>query len=404
MMNQFGQARQLLVAVFLMGLVNAGCATASLADGDKLQQQPSTPLPLEAQLDSSTILQAQTDESAPKQPEAEEIVPAQPQNDLPPTIQPQELEIPPAQTTDTAPAVQPPVESPPQTAQPEIVEPTPVGVDVNPSIELTGRVWRAKPGIVFLKTPIGLMSLSSKTTLKSLPASQEVSFMVHDDYIVIDIVRRTDGTFVHRYLTGPFKRDSVDNTKLLLWTPTSGMKAFHMGTYESALTAPKNGEFVTVEVDGAGNIIGVHDLQFDLQIGQIAPPGSKAHLLLTGTISKMKSNFIFLKTPIGIVNVNNKIGIKSAKIGQTMTLHMHNDSVVADLAASNDSALLRRFVTGPLDFAAPDHAAVRLWTPEGEQTFPIEGSKSLLNGAREGTPITVELNGQGELIELHRVK
>jgi len=402
-MNQFGQARQLLVAVLLMGVVSAGCATASLADGDKLQSQPADPLPFETQLDTQTILQAQNDGTSPKPPEVDDVVPAQPQNDLPPTVQPQELEIPPAQTTDTAPAVQPPMDNP-QTAQPEIVEPVPVRVDVNPSIELTGRVWRAKPGIVFLKTPIGLMSLSSKTTLKSLPASQEVSFMVHDDYIVIDIVRRTDGTFVHRYLTGPFKRDSVDNTKLLLWTPTSGMKAFHMGTYESALTAPKNGEFVTVEVDGAGNIIGVHDLQFDLQIGQIAPPGSKAHLLLTGTISKMKSNFIFFKTPIGIVNVNNKIGIKSAKIGQTMTLHMHNDSVVADLAASNDTALLRRFVTGPLDFAAPDHAAVRLWTPEGEQTYPIEGGKSLLNGAREGTPITVELNGLGQVVELHRVK
>ena len=404
MMNQFGQARQLLLVVFLMGVVSAGCATASLADGDKLQEKPSSPLPFEAQLDTQTILQAQIDETAPKQPLADEVVPVQPQNDLPPVLQPQEPELPPAQATDTTPTIQPPVDSPPPTAQQEIVEPAPIRVDVNPSIELTGRVWRAKPGIVFLKTPIGLMSLSSKTTLKSLPASQEVSFMVHDDYIVIDIVRRTDGTFVHRYLTGPFKRDSVDNTKLLLWTPTSGMKAFHMGTYESALTAPKNGEFVTVEVDGAGNIIGVHDLQFDLQIGQIAPPGSKAHLLLTGTISKMKSNFIFFKTPIGIVNVNTKIGIKSAKIGQTMTLHMHNDSVVADLAASNDSALLRRFVTGPLDFAAPDHAAVRLWTPEGEQTYPIGTGKSLLNGAREGTPITVELNGQGELIELPRVK
>lgn len=404
MMNQFGQARQLLLVVFLMGVVSAGCATASLADGDKPQAQPADPLPFETQLDTQTILQAQNDGTTPKQPLAEEVVPVQPQNDLPPVLQPQEPELPPAQATDTTPTIQPPVDSPPPTAQQEIVEPAPVRVDVNPSIELTGRVWRAKPGIVFLKTPIGLMSLSSKTTLKSLPASQEVSFMVHDDYIVIDIVRRTDGTFVHRYLTGPFKRDSADNTKLLLWTPTSGMKAFHMGTYESALTAPKNGEFVTVEVDGAGNIIGVHDLQFDLQIGQIAPPGSKAHLLLTGTISKMKSNFIFFKTPIGIVNVNTKIGIKSAKIGQIMTLHMHNDSVVADLAASNDSVLLRRFVTGPLDFAAPDHAAVRLWTPEGEQTYSIEGSKSLLNGAREGTPITVEINGLGEVVELHRVK
>ncbi|MBL8073709.1 MAG: hypothetical protein JNL29_05035 [Nitrospira sp.] len=399
-MDQFGQARQLLLAVFLMGAVSAGCATVSHADGDKL---PSEPPLLEVQLDSSTILQAQTDETLPKEPAADEIVPAQPQTELPPTLQPQEFEIPPAQATDTTPTIQPPVDSP-TPPQPEPVEPAPARVDVNPSIELTGRVWRAKPGIVFLKTPIGLMSLSSKTTLKSLPASQEVSFMVHEDYIAIDIVRRTDGTFVHRYLTGPFRRDKEDNTKLLLWTPTSGLRAFHMGAYESALTAPKNGDFVTVEVDGTGNVIGVHDLQFDLQIGQSAPPGSKAHLLLTGTISKMKSNFIFFKTPIGIVNVNSKIGIKSAKIGQTMTLHMHNDSVVADLATANDSTLIRRFVTGPLDFAAPDHATVRLWTPEGEQTYPLGVGKSALNGAREGTPITVELNGQGEVVELHRVK
>jgi hypothetical protein len=403
-MDQFGQARQLLLAVFLMGVVNAGCATASLADSDKPQEHRSDPVSFETQLDTSTILQAQIDEAAPKQLLLEEAVPAQPRNDLPPAVQPQELEVPPAQTSDTAPTVQPPVDSPPPTVQPEIVEPAPLRVDVNPSIELTGRVWRAKPGIVFLKTPVGLMSLSSKTTLKTLPASQEVSFMVHEDYIAIDIVRRTDRTFVHRYLTGPFRRDKGDNTKLLLWTPNSGLKAFHMGTYESALTAPKSGDSVTVEVDGTGNVIGVHDLQFDLQVGQAAPPGSKAHLLLTGTISKMKSNFIFFKTPIGIVNVNAKIGIKNAKIGQTMTLHMHDDSVVADLAASNDSALLRRFVTGPLEFASPDHATVRLWTPEGEQIFPVGAGKPALNGAREGTPITVELDGRGEVIDLHRMK
>jgi hypothetical protein len=402
-MDQFRPARQLVLAVFLMGVVNAGCATASHADGNKPQELPDDLLPFETQLDTSSMLQAQTDEAVPKQPEAEEVVPApQAPNDLPPAVLPQEIETRPAQSTDTAPVVQPPVDSPAPTAQPAIVEPAPARVDVNPSIELTGRVWRAKPGIVFLKTPIGLMSLSSKTTLKSLPASHEVSFMVHEDYMVIDIVRRTDGTFVHRYLTGPFKRDKGDDTKLLLWTPNSGMKAFSMGTYERVLTAPKSGESVTVEVDGMGNIIGVHDLQFDLQIGQLAPSGSKAHLLLTGTISKMKSNFIFFKTPIGIVNVNTKIGIKHAKIGQTMTLHIQDDSIVADLAASSDLTLLRRFVTGPLEFAAPDHASVRLWTPEGEQIYPIGVGKSQLNGAREGTPITLELNGQGEVVELHR--
>ena len=408
-MDRFVHSRQLFLAVFLLGLVHAGCATASPPDGEKAQAPPSEPIPFESQLDASVTAQAQTnqpqtDEATPKPSEIDAVAPTEPQSDLPPVVQPPENDAQPAQPSDNnAPTAQPQTDAP-TTAQQEIDPPAPVFTEVNPSIRLTGRVWRAKPGIVFLKTPIGLMSLSSKTTLKTLPASQEVSFMVHEDYTVIDIVRRTDGTFVHRYLTGPFKRDNGDGTKLVLWAPNDGLRAFRMGAYESALAAPKNSESVTVEVDGTGSIIGVHDLQFDLQIGQVATPGSKAHLLLSGTISKMKSNFIFFKTPIGIVNVNTKIGIKNAKIGQTMTLHMHNDSVVADLAASRDSALIRRFITGPLEFSTPDRASVRLWTPEGEQTYPAELGRSALNGAREGTPITVELDGQSNILEFHRMK
>lgn len=403
-MDRLSHTRQLFLAVFLLGLGSAGCATAGPPDGGKSQAPPSDLSPLETQLDTSTTAQPQTDDAPPGQPEADEAAPALPQqSESPPAIQPQSSEPPPAQSPDTSPAAQPQADSPP-TAQEEIDRTTPVRTDVNPSIMLTGLVWRAKPGIVFLKTPIGLMSLSSKTTLKTLPASQEVRFLIHEDHVVVDLVKRTDRALVHRYLTGPFKRDSADRTKLICWIPEVGEKAFHIGAYERALASRKDGESVTVEVDGTGAVIGVHDLQFDLQIGQVAANGSKAHLVLTGTIAKLKSNFIFFRTPIGIVNVNAKIGIKNAKIGQSLTLRMHDHYMVADLSASRESALTRRFITGPLEFAAPDRASVRLWTPEGEQIYPAELGKSSLNGAREGTPITVELDGQGDVVELHRMK
>jgi len=282
--------------------------------------------------------------------------------------------------------------------EPEVAAPE---LEPDPSIMLTGRVWRAKPGIVFLKTQVGLLSLSSKTTLKTIPASQEVSFVIHDDHLVVDIVKRTDGTLVHRYLSGPLKRSDDDDTQLLGWTP-DGEHAFLMGPHAQALSSRKDGDSITVEVDET-TVLGIHDLQFDLQIGQIAPRGSNARLLLTGTISKLKSNFIFFRTPIGIVNVNAKIGIKNVKVGQTMTLRMHDHHVVADLAPSNDAAPIRRFVTGPLEFATPDRSSVRLWTPEGEQTYPTDRGKGALNGKKEGTPITVELNGNGDVVQFHLV-
>jgi hypothetical protein len=239
------------------------------------------------------------------------------------------------------------------------------------------------------------------TTLKDFRASQEVSFWIHGAHLAVDIRKRADGVLVHRYLSGPFKRSDGNLKELPRWTP-EGEKSFHYGAHEHSLANLHDGDVVAVEVDDTDTVIGVHDLQFDIQIGQIPPSGSDAHLLLAGTVSKLKSSFIFFRTPVGVVNVNAKIGIKNAKVGQTMTLHMHQRHIVADLSAPNATTPVRRFVTGPLEFATPDRASVRLWTPDGEQTYPTDRGKAALAGAKEGSPITVELNGQGNVVKVHR--
>ncbi|MBD0315896.1 MAG: hypothetical protein ICV75_04310 [Nitrospiraceae bacterium] len=275
--------------------------------------------------------------------------------------------------------------------------------EVNPSIVLKGAIWRTKPGIVFLRTPVGLLTLSSKTTLKDLRASQEVTFFVHGADVAVDIRKRTDGALVHRYLSGPLKSGDRDGKTVRRWTP-EGEKSFHYGPHAKALDARHDGDLVTLEADDADTIVGLRDLQFDLQVGQLPPGDSDTHLLLSGTVSKLKSNFIFFRTPIGIVNVNAKIGIKNAKVGQVMTLHIHNRHMVADLGSAQAVAPARRFVTGPLHFATSEHSSVTLWTPDGEQIYPTDRGKVALTGLREGHPITVELNSEGSVVAFHRFK
>lgn len=271
--------------------------------------------------------------------------------------------------------------------------------EVNPSITLKGSIWRTKPGIVFLRTPVGLLTLSSKTTLKDLRGSQEVSLWIHGDSMAIDIRKRTDGSLVHRYLSGPFT--TGEDRQLPRWTPEGG-QSFPYGTQEAPLSALRQGDPVTVEVDDAGTILGLHDLHFDLQIGQVPSHGSPAHVLLSGTVSKLKSNFIFFRTPVGVINVNAKIGIKNATVGQTMTLHVHHHHVVADLAASQSAPRSHRFVTGPLEFSSEDRTSVKLWTPEGEQTFSADRGRSALADTKDGAPITVELDANGTVVGFHR--
>ncbi len=207
--------------------------------------------------------------------------------------------------------------------------PTPAAVDpvtIDPFIQLQGSVWRTKAGIVFLKTPIGLLTLTSKTTLKDLKASQEVRFWVHERHSVVEIRKRADGSLVHRYLSGPMTSET-DAPRTLRWWGPDGDQIVHIGTQEERLTDYHEGDPLTVEVDDTNTITGVHDLQYDLQVGQTPPAGADVQVLLSGTVSKLKSNFVFVRTPVGLVMLNSKIGIPRVKVGQPLTLHIDNEHV-----------------------------------------------------------------------------
>jgi hypothetical protein len=211
----------------------------------------------------------------------------------------------------------------------ETSTPTPAAVDpvtIDPFIQLRGSVWRTKAGIVFLKTPIGPLTLSSKTTLRDLKASQEVRFWVHGRHTVVEIRNRADESLVHRYLSGPMTV-GADFPKTIHWWGPDGDQTVHVGTQESRLTDYREGDPLTVEVDDTNTILGVHDLQFDLQVSQIPSAGTDVYLLLSGTVSKLKSNFVFVRTPIGLVMLNSKIGIPRVKVGQPLTLLIDQEHV-----------------------------------------------------------------------------
>ena len=226
-----------------------------------------------------------------------------------------------------------PAQAPAPETQPSVAAP----VEVDPSITLKGAVWRTKAGIVFLKTPVGLLTLSSKTTLKDLKASHEVSFWVHERHLMVEIRRRNDGSLVHRYLGGPMTLGADSSKTLRYWT-ADGEQTVHYGTQEAKLSTFHEGDQVTVEVDESQTIVGVHDLQFDLQISQAPPSGSPAHVRLSGPVSKTKSNFVFIRTPVGVVMVNAKIGMPAVKVGQSLTLHIDDGRVTIEVVKSTKPA------------------------------------------------------------------
>lgn len=213
----------------------------------------------------------------------------------------------------------------------------------DPFIKLRGSVWRTKAGIVFLRTPIGLLTLSSKTTLKDLKASQEVRFWVHERHSVVEIRKRADGSLVHRYLSGPMTSEA-DTPGTLRWWGPDGDQTIRVSIEESRLVGYRDGDPLTVEIDDANTLRGVHDLQYDIQVSQAPPAGADVQLLLSGTVSKLKSNFVFVRTPIGLVMLNVKIGIPRVKVGQPLTLRIDHEHVTVTVP-STDAAAPRRSVS-----------------------------------------------------------
>ena len=235
---------------------------------------------------------------------------------------------------------------PAETASPQAIESLPqpsTAITQAPAdsfIKLQGSVWRTKAGIVFLKTPIGLLTLTSKTTLKDLKASQEVRFWLHDRHSIVEIRKRTDGSLVHRYLSGPMP-SGADAPKTLRWWGPDGDQTVHVGTQEERLADYHEGDPLTIEVDETNTISGVHDLQFDLQVNQAPEASADVSLLLSGTVSKLKSNFVFVRTPIGLVMLNSKIGVPRVKVGQPLTVHIDREQVTVTVL-SPETATPRR--------------------------------------------------------------
>lgn len=207
---------------------------------------------------------------------------------------------------------------------------------IDPTVQLRGSVWRTKAGIVFLKTPIGVLTLSSTSTLKDLKASQVVTFWVHGRHTVVEIRKRTDGSLVHRYLSGPLT-PGTDDPKSFQWWGPDGDLTIQLGTEDERLSSYHEGDLLTVEVDDDNGLRGVHDLQFDLQISQTPPTGADVQLLLSGTVTKLKSNFVFIRTPIGLVMLNSKIGVPPVKVGQPLTIRIDHEHVTVTLLSKKST-------------------------------------------------------------------
>ncbi len=269
-------------------------------------------------------------------------------------------------------------------------------------MKVSGVVSQAKSGLVTVKTPWGRMTISSAGGLQNIEVGEEVEMWVNENNKVIDVHRKGDPTHVHHYVSGNLAYTSVDKKEIKLMTP-DGEKTFAVEHARSKLSTMEEGTAVTVELNEAGNVIDVHRLDVEIHIAERPQTKPGYHMTVNGVVDKIQSGVIFLTGPAARYTLSAKTDPSDVKVGDEVTLWINENNTVIDHHRKGHEKA-HRLISGKLIYVGKTKKEIKLWTPEGEQVFPLERMEIKTKPIKEGSQVTVELNEEGTVISLRKSK
>lgn len=132
------------------------------------------------------------------------------------------------------------------------------------------------------------------------------------------------------------------------------------------------------------------------------PATTATHMKVTGVVSQVRSGETTVKTSWGSMIISSATGPQNLKVGEEVVMQVNENNAVIDVHRKGDKNHSHRFVSGALTYASSDKKEIKLWTPEGEKTFDVQTGRSKMSVLEEGAPVTVELNEEGKVIDIHR--
>lgn len=132
-----------------------------------------------------------------------------------------------------------------------------------------------------------------------------------------------------------------------------------------------------------------------------------SHKTITGVVTQGAGG-LGIRTPQGSTyqlneNQSRRHGHEPFKEGDEVSVIVDENNIVIDMHPKGQEGK-HQFVTGRLIHLGKMQKEIKLQTPEGEKVFPLAHLETKTKGLAEGTPVTVELNEAGTVIDLHRAE
>ena len=131
------------------------------------------------------------------------------------------------------------------------------------------------------------------------------------------------------------------------------------------------------------------------------------HKKVEGVVSDIKSGIYTVKTETGTYTLSEAASSRHGhgpKVGDEMVLWVNENNMVIDAHPKGQTAKAHRSISGKLVNMDNVKSEIKLSTPQGETTLRIKPETRGFADIPKGTPVTVELNEQGEVIDVHRDK
>ncbi|CUS32550.1 hypothetical protein [Candidatus Nitrospira nitrificans] len=268
--------------------------------------------------------------------------------------------------------------------------------------KVSGVVSKVQSGLIHVKTSWGSMTFSLPGSEK-LKVGEEVEMQVNENNAVIDVHRKGEPAHFHRYVTGDLVYTSSDRREIKLWTP-EGEKSFDVQAGRSKLAQFQEGAPVTIELNEEGKLIDIHKFTVEMVVSDNPRTRPGYRIQAHGTVEKIQSGLIFIKTPTGRYTVPGKLVPSNAAVGDEVMLWINEEGLVIDGHGEKRQAGLHRLVFGKLVYVGRDKKQIKLRTPEGEKVFPLERLEVKAKVIPEGSNVVVELNEEGTVIELKKAQ
>jgi hypothetical protein len=109
---------------------------------------------------------------------------------------------------------------------------------------------------------------------------------------------------------------------------------------------------------------------------------------------------IFVKTPAGELTIPSTRALGVVKPGQRLSLTINENNVIIDVHQQGEGAGLNHHIAHGI-LVGRQEATITLRTPGGDTTYPLAESVQSLGPLTAGSPVTVEIDEGGRIIDLH---